>query len=103
MVGLPGTRICVQVSPIETPKSSVMRFEISPETSHSIPDGMSPVFDQLTVGSDISSATQGSSVASVAGKNRAPTKQWAEALENDNKTITRPNAQRRKQHARRDT
>jgi hypothetical protein len=32
-----------------------------------------------TVGLDISSATQGSSVASIAGKNRPPTKQWASA------------------------
>src|SRR6476646_3563697 len=79
MVGLPGWRICVQPLPIETPKSSVMRFEISPEISSSLAAGTSPVFDQATVGSDISSATQGSSVASVAGKNRAPTKQWANA------------------------
>jgi hypothetical protein len=33
------------------------------------------------VGSDSSSATQGSSTASVAGKKRAPTKQWANACE----------------------
>jgi hypothetical protein len=36
---------------------------------------MSAVLDHDTVGSDISSATHGSSVANVAGKNRAPTKQ----------------------------
>jgi hypothetical protein len=35
--------------------------------------------DHATVGIDASSATQGSSVASVAGKKRAPTKQWAKA------------------------
>jgi dolichol kinase len=40
---------------------------------------MSAVRDHDTVGSDISSATHGSSVASVAGKKRAPTKQWANA------------------------
>ena len=66
-----------------TPKSSVMRFEISTDISSSFAGGMSPVFDQATVGSDISSATHGSSVASVAGKNRAPTKQWADALRDE--------------------
>ena len=58
-----------------------MRFDISAETSHSVAGGTSPVFDQDTVGSDSSSATHGSSMASVAGKNRAPTKQWAKAAE----------------------
>ena len=81
MVGLPGWRICVQPLPIEIPKSSVMRFEISPDISSSFAGGMSPVLDQDTVGNDISSATQGSSVASVAGRNRAPTKQWAKAAD----------------------
>src|ERR1700722_4896341 len=90
IVGLPGWRICVQPLPIETPKSSVMRFEISPEISSSFAGGTSPVLDQATVGSDISSATQGSSVARVAGKNRAPTKQGAEAQETDDKGIKRP-------------
>ena len=59
MVGLPGWRICVQPSPIEMPKSWVMRFEISPEISSSFAGGTSPVLDQATVGSDISSATHG--------------------------------------------
>src|SRR5262249_2326119 len=85
-VDAPGRWICDQVSPIEIPKSGVMRLEISAEISHSVPGGTSPVFDQATVGSDISSATQGSSVASVAGKNRAPTKQWAEASERDSRS-----------------
>src|SRR5271156_6697196 len=58
-----------------------MRFEISTERSHSVAGGISAVFDHWTVGSDSSSATQGSSMASVAGKNRAPTKQWAKASE----------------------
>jgi hypothetical protein len=64
-----------QVSPIEMPKSSVMRFDSSAEMSHSVAGGTSPVCDQATVGNDNSSATHGSSIASVAGKNRAPTKQ----------------------------
>src|ERR1700674_4344993 len=95
MVGPPGWRICDQPSPIEMPKSSVMRLERSPEMATAVAGGMSPVFDQLTVGSDISSATQGSSVASVAGKSRAPTKQWAEALEKDSRTNKRPGANAR--------
>src|SRR5580693_4711304 len=81
MVVPPGVRICDHVSPIEMPRSGVMRLESSPDTSHSDAGGMSPVFDQETVGSDSSSATQGSSMASVAGKNRAPTKQWAKAAD----------------------
>ena len=46
-------------SPIEIPKSSVMRFEISAETSHSVAGGISAVFDHWIVGNDSSSATQG--------------------------------------------
>src|SRR5580704_6596493 len=60
-----------------------MRFESSAEMSHSLAAGWSPVWNQSTVGNDSSSATQGSSMASVAGKNRAPTKQWAKAVENE--------------------
>src|ERR1700693_5758344 len=63
------------------PKFSVIRFEKSPEMSHSVAGGMSAVLDHDTVGIDISSATQGSSVASVAGRKRAPTKQCASASE----------------------
>src|SRR6516165_12436571 len=83
-----------QVSLIEMPKSSVMRFDRSTEMSHSVAAGTSPVFDQATVGKDISSATQGSSVASVAGKKRAPTKQCAKASTADSATTrhARPNA-----------
>jgi hypothetical protein len=55
------------------PKSSVMRFANSPETSSCLKDGTSPVFDIETVGSATSSLTPGSSMASVAGKNRLPT------------------------------
>src|ERR1700733_1707142 len=71
----------VQFWPIDTPKFSVIRLEISPEISSSLAGGKSPVLDQATVGKDNSSATQGSSVASVAGRKRAPTKQWASACE----------------------
>ena len=72
---------CDQPSPIEIPRSSVMRFENSADTSHSVAGGVSAVFDHWMVGSDSSSATQGSSMASVAGRKRAPTKQWANASE----------------------
>src|SRR6516164_11571920 len=74
-----------QISPTVIPKSSVMRFDNSTEISRSVAAGTSPVFDHATVGNDISSATQGSSVASVAGKNRAPTKQCAKAWLTGNK------------------
>src|SRR6185437_7967965 len=72
-------RMDVQSWPTDMPKFSVIRLEISPEKSHAVAGGKSPVLDHETVGSDNSSATQGSSVASVAGKKRAPTKQWAKA------------------------
>src|SRR5580658_36653 len=78
------------------PKSSVMRFEISAETSHSLAGGESPVRNQSTVGTDSSSATQGSSMASVAGKNRAPTKQWANEAVNVTGTNKSASAQARK-------
>src|SRR5947207_1319516 len=58
-----------------------MRFEYSPETSSSLAEGSSPFLKIDTVGSGISSATHGPSIASVAGKNRAPTKQCASASE----------------------
>src|SRR5581483_9191107 len=61
------------------PKFSVIRLAKSNETSNCEAGGTSAVLDQATVGMDISSATQGSSVASVAGRKRAPTKQWARA------------------------
>src|ERR1700758_4230611 len=86
-----------QVSPIEIPRSSVMRFESSTETSHSVAAGTSPVFDQATVGSDNSSATQGSSVASVAGKKRGPAKQCAKASAADSATNMSANANAREQ------
>jgi hypothetical protein len=73
-------------SPIVMPKSSVMRLAKSTEMSHSVAAGTSPVFDQATVGIDISSATQGSSVASVAGRKRGPTKQCAIASAADSAT-----------------
>src|SRR6516162_10153455 len=86
-----------QVSPIVMPKSSVMRFDKSAEISHSVAGGTSPVFDHTTVGKDISSATQGSSVASVAGKKRDPTKQCAKASAADSVTKTRAIANTREQ------
>src|SRR6516165_5201243 len=89
--------MCDQVSPIVMPKSSVMRFDKSAEISHSVAGGTSPVFDHATVGSDISSATQGSSVASVAGKKRAPTKQCASAWAADNATTKHASANAREQ------
>src|SRR6516165_5446464 len=85
------------VSPIEMPRSSVIRFDSSAEMSHSVAAGTSPVFDQATVGKDISSATQGSSVASVAGKKRAPTKQCAKASTADSATTTSASAKAREQ------
>src|SRR5581483_5902956 len=81
-----------QVSPTEMPKFSVMRLESSPEMSHWVAGGTSAVRDHWMVGSDISSATHGSSVASVAGKNRAPTKQWAKAVESGSEMRKRASA-----------
>src|SRR5713101_1497335 len=69
------------------PKFSVMRFATSTEISTSRAEGSSPFLKIAMVGSDISSATQGSSVASVAGKNRPPTKQWARASEAPSQSV----------------
>src|SRR5215468_5148857 len=85
------------VSPIEIPKSSVMRFDNSTEMSHSVAAGTSPVLDHATVGKDISSATQGSSVASVAGKKRGPTKQCAKASAAESAIKRSANANAREQ------
>src|SRR3954453_2607970 len=76
---MPGGRRWVQVEPIEMPKLSVMRLEYSTETSSWRAGGSSPFLNPDTVGSDSSSATQGSSTPSVAGKKRPPTKQCADA------------------------
>src|SRR4051812_22411333 len=57
-----------------------MRFESSPLMAVSTTDGSVPVFRFDTVGSDISSATKGSSIVIVAGKKRDPAKPWASAL-----------------------
>ena len=86
-----------QMSPTVMPKSSVMRFEKSADISHSVAGGTSPVLNHATVGKDISSATQGSSVASVAGKKRAPTKQCASAWAADNATTKHASANAREQ------
>src|ERR1700747_2604724 len=84
-------------SPIVMPKFSVMRVAKSTEMSHSVAAGTSPVFDQATVGIDISSATQGSSVASVAGRKRGPTKQCAKASAAESATKRSANANAREQ------
>src|SRR5580698_5167639 len=97
MVGPPGPRICDQTSPIEMPKSSVMRLETSAETSHSLAGGTSPVRDQEMVESDSSDATQGWSTTRVAGKKRAPTKQWANASVKGRVANTSASATARKQ------
>src|SRR5260370_10774706 len=62
---------------MEKPKSDVMRFDSSPLMSVSTTDGSVPVFWFDTVGSDSSSATNGSSIVIVAGKKRDPAKPWA--------------------------
>src|SRR5262245_41407266 len=69
----------VQVDSTETPNASVMRLENSPEMSSCRAGGTSSFLNEDTVGSDNSSATQGSSTVMVAGKKRAPTKQCASA------------------------
>jgi hypothetical protein len=59
-----------------------MRFDTSTENAVSRDAGSSPLalnFCVETVGSESSSATNGSSVTSVAGKNRLPAKPWAKA------------------------
>src|SRR5450631_3641196 len=75
----PGGEIWLRAAPIETPSVGVMRLEYSAEMSTWLDDGSSPVPKAVTVGSDSSSATQGSSIVSVAGRNLAPTKQCAKA------------------------
>src|SRR6202167_6580235 len=79
-----------------------MRLSNSAEMSISLPCGTPAVGNQSTVGSDISSATQGSSITRVAGKNRGPTKQWAEACEKDNKRNRSAGAKARGHLGRRD-
>ncbi len=61
-------------SPNGIPKSEVIRLEVSPDMSVWITDGSPPVFRRETVGSDNSSATNGSSTTMVAGKKRLPAK-----------------------------
>src|ERR1022692_1735470 len=89
---MPGWLRCVQVEPMDTAKLSVTRFEYSVETSSWRAGGSSPVLDHATVGSDSSSATHGSSMPSVAGKKRPPTKQCASAPAFDRTTATVANA-----------
>src|SRR5260370_20856716 len=78
-LGPPGGVSCVQLAPIVTPRLYVSRLEYSVDMSNSLADGSSPFLNSEIVGSDSSSATQGSSKTTVAGEKRAPTKQWADA------------------------
>src|ERR1700692_2680921 len=84
----------VHVDAAEIPKFSGVRLEKSASTSCSRPDGLALLY--CRVGSDISSATHGSSVASIAGKNRPPTMQWAKALESGKNTASIANANARR-------
>jgi hypothetical protein len=68
------------------------------EISRWVAGGISPVRDQDTVGSDISSATHGSSVAIVAGRNLAPTTQWARASESGRNTANSAGANARRMY-----
>src|SRR5215831_10563834 len=79
MLGPPGAYRRDQVGATAMAKSSVMRLENSPEMSSCLNDGSSPVLPIEIVGSAISSLTPGSSMASVAGKNRLPTISCARA------------------------
>src|SRR5260221_10530859 len=79
--GWPGGVIWVQVEPTDTPSVGVIRLENSPAMVTTLLGTSSPVLKADIVGSDSSSATQGSSVASIAGKNRAPTYQCASACD----------------------
>jgi hypothetical protein len=67
----------IHASSKDTPKFSVIVLEYSPEMSSSRAEGSSPFLKPAIVGIDNSSATQGSSTLSVAGKKRLPTMQWA--------------------------
>src|SRR6058998_1695333 len=78
----PAGSIAFHVPPSESPRSGVSRLASSPLTSVSLRGSVSPVPGSLlwkTVGSESSSATNGSSTASVAGKKRLPARPWAHA------------------------
>src|SRR6476659_988385 len=76
-IALPREGLSVMnVSPNSMSHFGVMRRAISEETSVSRVPPSSGVTMLDTVGSENSSATKGSSVESVAGKNRAPAKPW---------------------------
>src|SRR5207247_856648 len=69
----PAGSIAFHVPPSESPRSGVRRLASSPLTSVSLRGSVSPVPGSLllkTVGSESSSATNGSSTTSVAGKKR---------------------------------
>src|SRR5215471_13576556 len=78
-VGPPGGKRRVQVGPTEIAKASVMRLEYSPEKSSCLTGGSSPLLVIEMVGTASSSLTPGSSIESVAGKNRLPAISWAVA------------------------
>jgi hypothetical protein len=73
----------LHVDPTDSAKVSVMRLEYSPDMSSCLADGSSPFLNDDTVGKASSSATQGSSILSVAGKKRAPARQCACAVPPD--------------------
>src|SRR5256712_4575320 len=78
----PAGSIAFHVPPSESPRSGVRRLASSPLTPVSLRGSVSPVPGSLlwkTVGSESSSATNGSSTASVAGKKRLPARPWARA------------------------
>src|SRR2546428_1231314 len=78
----PAGSIAFHVPPSESPRSGVRRLASSPLTSVSLRGSVSPVPGSLlwkTVGSESSSATNGSSTTSVAGKKRLPARPWAHA------------------------
>src|SRR4029077_10601184 len=72
-------RSIMNVSPNSMSHFGVMRRATSEEISVSRVPPLSGVTMLETVGSESSSATNGSSVESVAGKKRAPAKPWAQA------------------------
>jgi hypothetical protein len=65
--------VAIRLEPTDTPNVGVIRLDSSPAMVTTLLGWSSPVLKADIVGSDSSSATQGSSVASIAGKNRAPT------------------------------
>ncbi len=89
-VSPPSGSSAMYVAPKPMPRFSVMRFDTSTAKPVSRVAGSSPLAGILRlsiVGSDNSSATNGSSVASVAGKKRLPARPCAAAGSADRTTI----------------